>query len=151
MALCPCRDAGGARNSPLAAFYFGSFRNNYVDNRPVKRYREMESFPGFSIDEIAARRFAKLTGEVNLPPLRFAEVGTPAFFLSYIRPAIFAGGMAIEAPDQSTSLRRSRRPARPRLHRRAAAADGVLGRRRRRAGVDGHYRKTELLASLKIM
>ena len=60
-------------------------------NRPEKRYREMESFPGFSIDEIAARRFAKLTGEVNLPPVRFAEVGTPHFYLSYIRPAIFAG------------------------------------------------------------
>ena len=44
-----------------------------------KRYRELESFPGFDIDEIAARRFAKLTGEVNLPPVRFAEVGTPAF------------------------------------------------------------------------
>ena len=84
--------AAGKRSSPLAAFYFGSFRNNYVDDRPEKRYREMESFPGFSIDEIAARRFAKLTGEINLPPLRFAEVGTPAFFLSYVRPAVFAGG-----------------------------------------------------------
>ena len=77
----PCRHrAGAARDSPLAAFYFGSFRNNYVDNRPEKRYREMESFPGFEIDEIAARRFAKLTGEVNLPPIRFAEIGTPAFY-----------------------------------------------------------------------
>ena len=37
--------AGGRRSSPLSAFYFGSFRNNYVDDRPVKRYREMESFP----------------------------------------------------------------------------------------------------------
>ncbi|HZC38336.1 MAG TPA: hypothetical protein VE221_06650, partial [Sphingomicrobium sp.] len=80
--------------NPLAAFYFGAFRNNYVDNRPEKRYREMESFPGFDIDEIAARRFAKLTAEFNLPPVRFAEVGTPAFFLSYVRPALFAGAMA---------------------------------------------------------
>ena len=32
--------------SPLAAYYFGSFRNNYVDDRPVKRYRELESMPG---------------------------------------------------------------------------------------------------------
>jgi hypothetical protein len=37
---------GGPRRDPLAAYYFGSFRNNYVDDRPEKRYREMESFPG---------------------------------------------------------------------------------------------------------
>jgi hypothetical protein len=90
--------AGGPSESPLGAYYFGSFRNNYVDNRPEKRYRELESFPGFEIDEIAARKFAKLTGEVNLPPLRFAEVGTPAFFLKYARPALFAGTMLLGSP-----------------------------------------------------
>lgn len=91
--------AGGKSESPLGAYYFGSFRNNYVDNRPEKRYREMESFPGFEIDEIAARKFAKLTGEINLPPLRFAEVGTPAFFLSYARPALFGGMMLLGSPE----------------------------------------------------
>ena len=83
----------GKKDSPLGSFYFGSFRNNYVDNRPEKRYRELESFPGFEIDEIDARRFAKLIGEVNLPPIRFAEVGTPSIYLSYARPALFAGAM----------------------------------------------------------
>ena len=112
----------------------------------------MESFPGFEIDEIAARRFAKLTGEVNLPPIRFAEIGTPAFYLSYIRPAVFAGTMATATPDGSSHrLLRRRRAVRPQLHRRAAAADDLLGRRGRRVGRDGHYRKTEWLASLKIM
>ncbi|HEU0310527.1 MAG TPA: hypothetical protein VFR36_04845, partial [Sphingomicrobium sp.] len=67
---------GGDSDSPLGALYFGSFRNNYVDNRPEKRYRELEAFPGFEIDQIAARKFGKVTGEVNLPPLRFEEVGT---------------------------------------------------------------------------
>ena len=90
---------GGESEGSLGAFYFGSFRNNYVDNRPEKRYREMESFPGFEIDAIAARKFAKLTGEVNLPPLRFAEVGTPAFFLTYARPALFGGSMMLDAPN----------------------------------------------------
>ncbi len=94
-----------ARAARSRLIYFGSFRNNYVDDRPEKRYREMESFPGFEIDEIAARRFAKLTGEVNLPPIRFAEVGTPAFYLSYIRPAVFAGVMATSsARRQQPSL-----------------------------------------------
>ncbi|MCF2516002.1 hypothetical protein LVY65_13145 [Sphingomonas sp. G124] len=92
--------AGGKSESPLAAYYFGSFRNNYVDNRPEKRYRELESFPGFEIDEITARKFAKLTGEVNLPPLRFAEVGAPAFFLSYARPALFGGTMLLGSPEK---------------------------------------------------
>ncbi len=90
---------GGRAASPLGATYFGSFRNNYVDDRPEKRYREIESFPGFGIDQVAARRFAKATGEINLPPVRFAEIGTPAFYLSYARPALFAGGMVLRAPD----------------------------------------------------
>jgi len=90
---------GGDSDSPLGALYFGSFRNNYVDNRPEKRYRELESFPGFEIDQIAARKFAKVSGEVNLPPLRFAEVGTPAFYLSYARPALFGGTMLLDAPN----------------------------------------------------
>jgi hypothetical protein len=89
---------GGKSESPLGAYYFGSFRNNYVDERPEKRYRDLESFPGFEIDQIAARKFAKLTGEINLPPLRFAEVGTPAFFLTYARPALFGGTMLLSAP-----------------------------------------------------
>jgi hypothetical protein len=143
--------AAGDRNSPLSAFYFGAFRNNYVDDRPEKRYREMESFPGFSIDEIAARRFAKLTGEVNLPPIRFAEVGTPAFFLSYVRPAIFGGGMVTEAPDKSThhyadlgaQLDLNFTVA---LRLPMVFSVGAAGGWR-----DGHYRKTEWLASLKIM
>jgi hypothetical protein len=142
---------GGQRNSPLAAYYFGAFRNNYVDDRPEKRYREMESFPGFAIDEIAARRFARVTGEVNLPPIRFAEVGTPAFYLSYIRPAVFAGGMATEAPDGS-SHHYADLGAQLDLNFTVALrlpmvfSVGAAGGWR-----DGHYRKTEWLASLKIM
>ena len=143
--------AGGQRSSPLAAFYFGAFRNNYVDDRPEKRYREMESFPGFSIDEIAARRFAKLTGEVNLPPLRFAEVGTPAFFLSNVRPALFGGVMATAEPDRS-SHHYADLGAQLDLNFTVALRLPMVFSVGAAAGWrDGHYRKTELLASLKIM
>ena len=143
--------AWGQRAHPLSAFYFGSFRNNYVDDRPEKRYREMESFPGFEIDEIAVRRFAKLTGEVNLPPIRFAEIGTPAFYLSHIRPAVFAGIMATNNQDGSnhrymdigTQLDLNFTVA---LRLPMVLSFGAA------AGFDGgHYRKTEWLASLKIM
>jgi len=141
----------GPRSSPLAAYYFGSFRNNYVDDRPVKRYREMESFPGFGIDEIAARRFAKLTGEVNFPPIRFAEVGTPAFYLSHIRPAVFTGVMAIRSPD-GESHRYMNLGAQFDLNFTVALRlPMVLSVGAAGGWADGDYRKTELLASLKIM
>jgi hypothetical protein len=143
--------AWGQRLHPLAAYYFGSFRNNYVDDRPEKRYREMESFPGFGIDEIAARRFARLTGEVNLPPIRFAEVGTPAFYLSYIRPAVFAGAMATQDPEQR-SHHYADLGAQLDLNFTVALRLPMVFSVGTAAGWrDGHYRKTELLASLKIM
>jgi hypothetical protein len=81
-------------SDPLDDFYFGSFRNNYVDNREPKRYREYDSFPGFGIDAINAQRFAKSVAELNLPPIRFSDVGTPSLYLSSLRPAVFAGVMA---------------------------------------------------------
>ena len=143
--------AGGRRSSPLAAFYFGAFGNNYVDDRPEKRYREQESFPGFSIDEIAARRFAKLTGEINLPPIRFAEVGTPAFFMSYVRPAAFAGFMATDEPDR-TSHHYADVGAQLDFNFTVAMrlpmifSVGAAGGWR-----DSHYRKAEWLASLKVL
>ena len=85
--------AGGDTANPLAYYYFGSFQNNYVDDREIKRYRQYDSFPGFQIDQIAARRFAKSILEWNLPPLRFEEAGSPSFFLSSARTAVFAGVM----------------------------------------------------------
>ena len=141
----------GSKDSPLGSFYFGSFRNNYVDNRPEKRYRELEAFPGFEIDQIDAREFGKLIGEINMPPIRFAELGTPSIYLSYARPALFAGAMlthnaAGENHDYMTvggqvdfaftvALRL------PMIFS-VGAAEGF---------VDGNSEKTEFLASLKIM
>jgi hypothetical protein len=142
---------GGKRDSPLAAYYFGSFRNNYVDDRSEKRYREMESFPGFEIDEIAARRFARLTGEVNLPPVRFAEVGTAAFYLSHVRPAVFAGVMATDNQDGSRHIY-SDVGAQLDLNFTVALRLPMVFSVGAAAGFDdGHYRKTEWLASLKIL
>ncbi len=142
---------GGERTSPLGAYYFGAFRNNYVDDRLEKRYREMESFPGFAIDEIAARRFARLTGEINLPPIRFAEVGTPAFYLSYVRPAVFAGVMATHEPDRSNH-RYADLGAQLDLNFTVALRLPMVFSVGAAAGWrDGYYRKTEWLASLKIL
>ncbi len=76
---------GDAADS-LRDFYFGAFGNNYVDDRAVKRYREYDSFPGFDIDAIGARSFVKSVAEWNLPPVRFADVGSPGL-ISQFGPA----------------------------------------------------------------
>jgi hypothetical protein len=87
---------GGDRTNPLSAFYFGGFGNNYLDDGEVKRYREYQSFPGFKIDTLAGRSFARSLVELNLPPLRFADIGRPSLFLSGVRPALFAGVLGID-------------------------------------------------------
>lgn len=143
--------AGGKRDSPLGSYYFGSFRNNYVDDREVKRYREVESFPGFDIDEIDARRFVKGIAELNLPPLRFAEVGTPSLYLSSARTALFAG---ILATDRADGRHVDYQTAGGQIDFNLTVAlrlpmtfsiGAAAGFR------NGHYRQTELLASLKIL
>ena len=88
--------AGGDRTNPLSSFYLGGFGNNYVDDREVKRYREFDSFPGFEINEIDARTFARSVAEWNAPPLRFRDIGTPSLFLSSARAAAFAGVLVAE-------------------------------------------------------
>ncbi len=81
----------GNRDEALTNFYFGGFGNNYVDDNVVRRYRNYDSLPGFEIGQISARQFARSVVEVNAPPIRFAEVGSPGFYLGEIRPAAFAG------------------------------------------------------------
>jgi len=85
--------AYGNERNPLASFYFGGFKNNYVDDREVKRYREYDTLPGFEIDEIAAREFVKTVAEWNLPPYRFESAGTPELYLANARSAVFAGAL----------------------------------------------------------
>lgn len=85
--------ANGKRLNTLTNYYFGGFGNNYVDDGEIKRYRKFYSMPGFEIDAISARDFVKSVAEWNLPPIRFKSVGTPGFFLSWIRPAVFVSGL----------------------------------------------------------
>jgi hypothetical protein len=71
-----------------------------VDAGNEKRYREFSSFPGAAIDEIAGRNFVKALVEWNLPPLRLRHAGTPGFYATWIRPAIFAGGLLTNLDDR---------------------------------------------------
>ena len=99
------RNAAGAspqnRDEPFANFYFGAFGNNYVDRGDEKRYREYYAFPGAPLNGISGRNFGKSTIEWNLPPLRFRRAGTPGFYATWMRPALFAGGLVtnLDASD----------------------------------------------------
>jgi hypothetical protein len=88
----------GDRGNPLTAGYFGGFGNNYVDNAEAKRYRDLFRMPGFEIDALAGKSFAKSMLEWNLPPLRFDGAGSPGFYASWLRPALFATALVTD-PD----------------------------------------------------
>jgi hypothetical protein len=81
------------RGEAFANFYFGGFGNNYVDHRDEQRYREYAALPGAEINEIGGRNFVKSIVEWTVPPLRFSRAGTPGFYLSWLRPSVFAGGL----------------------------------------------------------
>ncbi len=85
--------ASGDRDNPVANFYFGAFGNNYVDDGNIKRYREYTSLPGFGINQVSALSFVREMVEWNLPPIVFESVGTPGFYLTWVRPAVFVAGL----------------------------------------------------------
>ncbi len=91
---------------PFANFFFGAFGNNWVDHRDEKRYRDVYSFPGASLNEIAGRNFVKPMLEWNLPPIRFTRAGKPGFYASWARPAMFVGGLVtnLDRPDERRTL-----------------------------------------------
>lgn len=94
--------AGVAFGEPLdefANFFAGGFGNNYVDSREIKRYRKEYALPGFELNEIFGRNFVRSMIELNLPPIRFRRVGSPGFYLSWARPALFATTLVTNVDD----------------------------------------------------
>jgi hypothetical protein len=88
------------RGRPFANFFFGGFGNNFLDRGNEKRYRDTYSLPGVELNEIGGRNFIKSMVEWNLPPLRFQGLGTPGFYVPWMRPAIFAGALATNLDDR---------------------------------------------------
>lgn len=93
--------AVGDRDEVFANFFFGGFGNNYIDHQEVKRYRDPFRLPGFEIDELSGRTFARSMLEWNLPPVRFDRTGTSGFYLSWARPAIFATVLSTDPDAES--------------------------------------------------
>ena len=89
----------GSETNPYTYFYFGGFGNNYVDNGSVKRYRDYYSFPGFEINELAGKEYYRTMLEWNLPPVRYRNVGNPGFYLTHMRPAIFASSLVTDSDN----------------------------------------------------
>ncbi|MBQ0025557.1 MAG: hypothetical protein KBT00_07560 [Bacteroidales bacterium] len=82
--------AFGDASSSFGNSYFGGFRNNYVDNGTVYRYRTVSAMPGAKIDQIMAHSYAKATGEINFCPIRFNNFGALQFYPNYIEFCAFA-------------------------------------------------------------
>jgi hypothetical protein len=97
--------AHGERADPYANFFLGGFGNNYVDARVDKRYREWYAFPGFDLNELNGRSFTRHMLEGNLPPLVFESVGTPAFHLAWLRPAVFTSVLWTDPGDSAVRAR----------------------------------------------
>jgi hypothetical protein len=95
----------GDVSEPYSNFYFGGFQNNWVDHRDKKRYRHAGTFPGLEINEVSGRNYARSMLEWNLPPLRFRRVGTPSFYATWLRPAVFASVLGTNLDD--SDLRRT--------------------------------------------
>lgn len=103
------RNTGGVSNGdsadPFANYYFGGFGNNWVDHREIKRYREPFTMPGFEINELGGTQFGKSILEFNLPPVLFERAGTPGFFATWARPAVFASALVTDSDSDRSVYR----------------------------------------------
>jgi len=91
----------GTRSDPFANFYFGGFGNNYIDYQSEKRFREFYSFPGVELNSIAGTTFGKGLIEWLLPPIRFKSVGNSSFYLTWLRPTLFASVLSSNFDDNN--------------------------------------------------
>ncbi len=150
------RESGGFsptdRSEPFANFFFGGFGNNYVDHGDEKRYRDYYSFPGVDLNEIGGRNFLKSTVEWNLPPWRFRRAGTPGFYVTWMRPALFVTGLATDLDD--AAVRRKAIDAGGQLDFRfsaLSALDMTLSIGGAVAFEDGQRPRNEAMISLKVL
>ena len=90
----------GDRDNPFANFYFGGFGNNYIDNLHEKRYRNYYTFPGLVINNAGGTNYGKLMLELNLPPLRFSNLGFSSFYINYARMALFSTALTTNADSK---------------------------------------------------
>jgi len=91
--------SAGETSNPFANFYFGGFRNNWVDRAEVKQFRSTLAFPGLDIDGIGGTSYARAQAEAILPPVRFRHAGGASLYLKWIRPTVFASAISTNVLD----------------------------------------------------
>jgi hypothetical protein len=57
--------------------------------------------PGFGIDDISGKNFGRELVEWDLPPIVFESLGTPAFYLNWLRPAVFGAALWTDPTDRA--------------------------------------------------
>ena len=62
-------------------------------------------FPGAALNGIGGRNFVKTALELNLPPWRFGASARPGLHATWLRPAVFVGGLATNLDDDSVRRR----------------------------------------------
>ena len=140
------------RDQPFANFFFGGFGNNYVDRGDEKRYRDYDSLAGAEINEIGGRNFVKSVVEWNLPPWRFARLGTPGLYATWLRPAVFVTGLATNLDDRSVRRAVANIGAQADVRISALSAlDLTLSLGAAVAFEDGYKARREFMASLKVL
>jgi hypothetical protein len=142
----------GSRQDPFANFFFGGFGNNWVDHGDEKRYRAYHAFPGAELNEIGGRNFLKSTLEWNLPPLRFRRAGSPGFYLTWMRPALFVGGLVADV--ESDTFRRTLTNAGGQLDFQLttlSSLDMMVSVGAAMAFEDGQPRRHEFMVSFKVL
>ena len=137
-------------NEPFANFFFGGFGNNYVDDEDENAIARYHSFPGTELNALGGRNFVKSLAEWNLPPLRFSRAGTPGAYLSWMRPAVFVGGLVTNFDDDERRRHLTVGGAArlPIHHPFRARHDAFSGRRRR--GRPGERTRKEGMVSLRV-
>jgi hypothetical protein len=143
--------AGGDRNQPFANFYFGAFGNNWVDDKPYRRFQEPRSLPGIEINQTEGHTYGKTMLEWDVPPLVFRHLGTPSLFANWASLALFSTALVTDI--DRASLRRKIYDVGAQLDIRIVAAlhhQFTLSLGYALAFEEGRHRASEFMASLKI-
>ena len=124
-----------------------------MDIRPASRpTRAYYALPGAELNEVGGRNFAKSTLEWNLPPVHFRRAGTPGFYLTWMRPAVFVSGLATNL--DAASARRTVGDAGGQLDFRLnflSTLDLTLSIGGAVAFEDGYAPRREAMVSLKVL
>lgn len=94
----------GKKGSNFSSFFFGGFRNNFVDWQSPEQYRKVMAFPGVEIDQIEAHNFIKSMAELNLKPIRMRKLGTTWLYPTYLKSSLF-GTHLLTNPDVAAERR----------------------------------------------